>query len=325
MSISLARSPSAIVVKPPILPPMPQYSITSGGRTALLTAHMARLSGKQRRNSRAAIEECFAADVPRLEIDIHSLAGPDYIITHDRRLQDETTGAGPIGKATPDDVRAVRFVDDASARPVLLSELVAMAAGSESQIQLDLKDWRPMPDERVRALLGVVAPIHGRVIVSTGQDWNLRRLHHADPTLALGFDPGHYIDYVGEDTPFFLPRAMGAYGYRDDHPLALGRTEDTADYLRERMAMLSVQCPSAAEFFLNHRMTLRMLDDGFNAAEWLHKRGIDITVWTPDLRGDDSVRDLRRLVDAGVDRITTNTIPAWLAAFAKSPTAAPAS
>ena len=51
--------------------------------------------------------------------------------------------------------------------------------------------------------------MHDQVIISTGQDWNLRRLHRADPELALGFDPGHYFDYAIESDIFFLPRTMG--------------------------------------------------------------------------------------------------------------------
>lgn len=300
-----------------ILASMAEYAIRAGGRTALLTAHMAALSGKHRRNSRKAIAESLSAGVPRLEIDVRSLAGDDYIVTHDHHLQDATTGHGAASAATPDDVRACVFRDDPSDRPALLSEVVAMADGTSTQIQLDLKDWRPMAPDRVRTLLDVITPMAERIIVSTGQDWNLERLHRAAPALALGFDPGHYIDYVEESSPFFLPRVLGAYGYRDDHPLAVGRVEATPDYLRERMSMLTLQAPWAREFFLNYRMMLQMLDDGFNVAAWLHERGIETTAWTPDWEGEASLRDVRRLVEAGTARVTTNTIPAWLVAFGR--------
>ena len=293
-------------------------AISFGGHTARLTAHTARLSGTYRRNRRAALAECFTWNIGRAEIDIHSLDGPDYIVSHDRRLEDETTGGGPLGKATPDEVRACRFIDDPSDGPALLSEVVNMAAGSATGIQLDLKDWRPMSDERIRALLDVVEPIHDRVIISTGQDWNLRRVHRADPTLALGFDPGHYFDAHGGSERFLLPAALGAYGYRDNHPLALGRTESTVDYLDERMEMLALQCPAPREFFLNHEVILQMLDDGFDVVGWLHEREIDVTAWTPDYVDASSVGVAERLLTAGVDRITTNTIPTWVAAFATS-------
>jgi glycerophosphoryl diester phosphodiesterase len=185
----------------------------------------------------------------------------------------------------------------------------------DTEIQLDLKDWRPMPEERLRALTDTVAPVKERVIISSGQDWNLARLHALDPGLRFGFDPGHYLDHAIEGDQVFLPRTMGAYGYRDDHPLAFGRTEATSDYLEQRMAMLTLQTPGASEYFLSYRLVRQMLDDGFNVADWLHDRGIDANVWTPDYHGDESLRLLERLIGAGIDRVTTNTAPAWVEAF----------
>lgn len=290
--------------------------LTIAGRTVTLVCHMAVLSGRQRRNSFAAIEECLAAGAARIELDVHTLDGGDAIIFHERKLEHETTGTGSIGSVTADDVRKTRWLDHASDRPPLLSEVVEMARGRETEVQLDLKDWRPMSDERVRALLDPIAPVHDRVIVSCGQDWNLRRLHEADPSLAIGFDPGHYIDRASEGSPFFLPRTMGAYGYRDDHPLAIGRTQTVTDYLDERLRILRGHVPGVREFFLSYRMVLQMLDDGFNAMRRLHERDIGVTVWTPDYKGAASMRAIERLVEAGVDRITTNTIPAWREAAA---------
>jgi glycerophosphoryl diester phosphodiesterase len=286
------------------------------GREAQLVCHMAVYSGRRRRNSFAAIRECLEAGAGRIEIDVHSLDGPDYIVFHDRRLAPLTTGEGPIGKASPEQVRAVRFADYPDDRPALLSEIVDMARSFDSELQLDLKDWRPMVPARLRTLSDTIAPIKERVIVSCGQDWNLRLLHRSDPDLAYGFDPGHYFDHAVEGQGVFLPRAMGAYGYRDDHPLAFGRTEPVCDYLHERMEMLIGQVPGAREFFLSYRLVSQMLDDGFNVCSWLHERGIDANVWTPDFHGAETLRSIERLVDAGVDRITTNTAPEFVREFA---------
>lgn len=293
-------------------------AITHSGHTAILVCHMATLSGRHRRNSTAAIRECFDANADRIEIDVHSLAGDDYAVFHERRLQTETTGEGSIGNTAPDAFRAVRWLDDAASRPPLLSEVVEMARGCDTELQLDLKDWRLLSRDRITPLLQTIAPIHDRVIVSCGQDWNLRRFHEADPSLAIGFDPGHYLDYVVEGSEELLPRGMGAYGYRDDHPIAVGRTEPTASYLRERMAILALQVPGAREFFLDYNMVLQMLDDGFDVVAWLHDRHIQVTAWTVDYRNDASLRILDRLLAAGVDRITTNTIPQWESATAAS-------
>ncbi len=269
------------------------------------------LSGAHPRNSFAAITECLDAGAERIEIDIHSLAGPDYAVFHDRRLDEHTTGSGSIGRATPAEFRAVRFMEHPDERPPLLSDVVAMARDCRTELQLDLKDWRPLSDERVRALSDTVAPIKGRVILSTGQDWNLGRFRAADPDLPIGFDPGHYLDHETEESPNFLPRTMSAYGYRDDHPLAFGRTEEAAEYLEQRFEMLLLQAPGSREYFLNYRLVLQMMADGFNAAAFLHDRGIDANVWTLDYAGPESLVMLRQLLDAGFDRVTTNTAPAW--------------
>ncbi len=285
-----------------------------GGRRVPLTAHKAILSGEHQGNTIGGIRESLAAGVPRLEIDIHSIDGPDYIVFHERRLEHGTTGSGSLGKVTTDQVRGARFTETPEDRPPLLSEVIEAARGSNTQIQLDLKDWRPMPPERIRTLLTVTAPIHDQIVITTGQDWNLLRLHRADPDLALGFDPGHYLDHAIEGSVMLLPRNVGAYGYRDDHPMALGRTEEAADYLRERWALLRLQAPWAQEFFVSWLLILQMQDDGFDAVGWLHEHSIAVTAWTPDYRGLDSLTSLDRLIATGVDRITTNTIPQWLAA-----------
>ena len=289
--------------------------LTAGGHSARLVCHMGVLSGKERRNTLGAMRECFRENVYRFEIDIHSLNGPDFVIFHDRHLEQVTTGRGSIGKATPDDIRAVTFIEHPDDRPPLLSEVVELMHDCDTELQLDLKDWRPLPPERLQVLADVVAPVKERVIVSSGQDWNLRLLHEIAPAVPYGFDPGHYLDHAIEGDQVFLPRTMGAYGYRDDHPLAFGRTEATADYLEQRMEMLRLQAPGAREFFLSYRLVCQMLDDGFNVAAWLHERGIDANVWTPDYHGEESVRMLERLIASGIDRVTTNTAPAWAAAF----------
>lgn len=285
-------------------------------RSPVLVCHKAVLSGAHRPNGVDAIRECLEAGVERLEVDIHSLDGADYAIFHDRRLEDHTTGSGTIGRTTPETMRTVRFTDNGQDRPPLLSEVVAMAANCRTELQLDLKDWRPLPTSRLRALIDTVAPIRSRVIVSSGQDWNLRLIHRADTELAYGFDPGHYLDHAIEGTPVFLPRTMGAYGYRDDHPLAFGRTEATQDYLHQRFEQLTTQAPGAREWFISYRLALQMLDDGFNAAGFLHDRGVQANIWTPDFHGAESLRMLWRLIDAGFDRVTTNTRRAWEHALA---------
>jgi glycerophosphoryl diester phosphodiesterase len=290
-------------------------TVTCARKRVTLTCHRALLSGAHRENSRAAIRECLDAGVNRIEIDVHSLDGDDFIVTHARRLEHETDGTGGLAATTPDAVRALHFKHDPSDRPPLLSEVVAMARGGKTQIQLDLKDWRPMPPERIALLFELVAPVHDRIIISAGEDWNLSRLHAANPSTGIGFDPGHYFDEPSEASEVFLPRTAGAYGYRDEHPLALGRVQDIAPYLEERFAILRMQAPMACEFFLSYSLILRMLDDGFDVVAYLHARGVEVTAWTLDLRGDHQRAAFERLAAIGVDRVTTNTPRAWIDTF----------
>jgi len=145
------------------------------GGAAALVCHTAVYSGHHPRNSLAAVAECIERGVSRIEIDIHSLDGPDYAVYHERRLEADTTGRGPIGRATPVDVRAARFSAHPNERLPLLSEVVEMARDRDVELQLDLKDWRLMPDDRIDVLARVAAPMLDRLVVSTGQDWNLLR------------------------------------------------------------------------------------------------------------------------------------------------------
>lgn len=274
----------------------------------MLVAHMAVLSGDHRPNSIGAIRECIERGVPRIEIDIHSLEDDDFVVTHDRKLEQETTGRGSVGSATADDIRATRFIDNAHDRPALLSEVAAAAASSDMQLQLDLKDWRPLTPARTQALLGAIAPIRDRVIVSSGQDWNLRALA-AIGSVATGFDPGLYIDSAGE--PYYLPQHLGAYNYRDDHPLALTRTVAVVEYLEQRFEQLALLAPASREWFISYRLVLQMLEDGFDAPAWLRARGIEPNIWTLDYDGAQTLAAYDRLGAAGVARVTTNTTLAW--------------
>ena len=281
-----------------------------------LVAHMAVLSGAHRPNSIGAIRECIERRVPRIEIDIHSLEGGDSVVTHDRKLEQQTTGRGSVGSVTADDIRATHFVDNPNDRPALLSEVAALAAKSDIQIQLDLKDWRPLTPARTQALLDAVAPVRDRVIVSSGQDWTLRALA-ATGGVATGFDPGLYIDSAGE--PYYLPRHLGAYDYRDDHPLALTRSVPVTEYLEQRFEHLALLAPASREWFISYRLVLQMLDDGFDAAAWLRVRGIDPNIWTLDYAGEATLAAYDRLAAAGVARVTTNTTLAWEEALSARP------
>lgn len=269
------------------------------------TCHSSLLDGSGAPNSLAAIETCLRANAFRIEIDIHSIADGDYLVCHANRLEEATTSMGAVGRLTRDEALRLRGKHDAQSRPPLLSEVVELVKPYHSRLQLDLKDWRPLTTDRVSALASILQPLGERAIVSSGRDWNLRSIAQAAPALPLGFDPNHYLDAGGRDAA--LPARLGAYGYRDDHPLALGRTQPVEAYLRDRFDILLAQCPTARELFIDYRLLLQAEADGVLLPELLHERAVLVSAWTLDYDGAASLTMLRRLVATGVDAVTTNT------------------
>jgi glycerophosphoryl diester phosphodiesterase len=298
--------------------PQPASAVVAG-REVSFTCHSALLAGVGLANSVAAIRDCLEAGVRRIEIDVHSLAGNDYLVCHANRLEEVSTSSGAVGRLTPAQALELRDNRDPSLRLSLLSEVVELARGYGSELQLDLKDWRPLTPERARALGALVQPLEGNVIVSSGHDWNLRALAREAPGLRLGFDPDRYVRARGrDDAP--LPAKVGAYGYRDDHPLALGRSQTVADYLRDRFEILLTQCPAAVELFVEYELLVQAQDDGVALGDFLHERGVTLSAWTLDFVDADSLNVLERLAVAGVDRVTTNTTRQFVDALAQRAT-----
>ena len=289
-------------------------AVTVSGREVLLTCHSGLLAGDGLSNSLAAIETCLRAGASRIEIDVHSLDGDDYLVCHANRLEEVSMSTGAIGRISREEALALRDKRDPSLRLPLLSEVIDLVHGFSSELQLDLKDWRPLTPERVATLGRLAAPLGAQVIVSSGQDWNLRALARGVPDLRLGFDPDHYMAAGTREAP--VPSGIGAYGYCDDHPLALGRAQPVADYLRERVGILLGQVPTARELFIDYPLLLQAEADGVRLPELLHERSVSVSAWTLDYNGEDSLAALRRLAAAGVDRITTNTSQRFIAALA---------
>jgi glycerophosphoryl diester phosphodiesterase len=281
------------------------HDLTIDGRPLSFTCHSGRLLGTELPNHLDGIRACLDANVFRVEIDIHSIDGDDFLVSHASRLEESTMSTGAVGRLTPKLALTLERNDAPGERPPLLSEVLELMRGSSTHLQLDLKDWRPLPPGRVRTLLELAEPLGERVLVSSGQDWNLRALAAAKPALRLGFDPDRYVAARSRDVP--MPARLGAYGYRDDHPLALGRSQTAGDYWRERVADLVAKCPAVEEFFVEYRLLLQALHDGVSTAALLHEHGVTASAWTVDYLDEDSLDLVRTLAGSGVDRITTNT------------------
>ena len=251
-------------------------------------------------------------------MDIQPLADGEYALLHNALLEEGTTGRGPVGGQSARTLEGLRLVwqGKVTGEPVpLLSRVVDLLRGRPfpEELQLDLKVYASAParESALRSLAELVAPLGQRVRVSSTADWALWRLHALAPDLRLGFDPLLYLDVRPADSdPDAPPYRTGAYGYRDDHPLASRRWGTAAEYLRERAEALWLQAPMAGIWYIRAQTLARALDDGFDWIAYLHERGVLVAAWTLDPAEPGHLPLARRLAAAGADRFTSNDAPA---------------
>ncbi len=265
-------------------------------------------------NSLETLAASVEAGAAFVEIDVTALQADDYLLVHDADLAAETTGSGAVADCGVSQVRDLRIKlgDAATAyRVPTLSEVVGLLRGSSTRLQIDYKNVYPFPDdEPLERLIRLVEPLGSQVLISTGADWQLRRLRTLAPDLDLGFDIHFYIDWqdpAQARQPEVYPRKLGAYGYYDDHPLATREIWSKAVYLADRCGALIGLVPKVSTFYVDHKLLARSLDDGFNWAEALHAGGIKCDAWTLDVGDPLAEANAKRLLKAGVDQFTSNT------------------
>ena len=296
-------------------PPHPESIVrAASGRVVPLKVHQCLWSGDSLPNSLAAIQDCYRAPVARAEIDIAALRDQDFLVVHDVDLADSTTGQGLVEDTTCAQAQHLRLTRNGvptSVRPPLLSEVVPVIAAEAypTLLELDLKDWKPWRWHRVEELARLVQPVKDRVIFGGGADWNLRRLQHVDPSVAVGFTFTDYLDWVPLDAEAdALPGVRGAYGYLDAHPLARQRLGPTTDYLRDRLGGILRLVPGAREIHVRLEALEHMLDDGLSdLADLLHAQRMLLDVWTLNAGTPHWSARLGRALAAGADVITTDT------------------
>jgi len=282
----------------------------------LLIHHAANRGHGYPPNSLQSLRFCLQAGARAVEVDVTPLTGGDFALFHNGRLDTATDGRGPTFAATADQVRNVQYTcqDVATGEPIgLLSQAVSLARDYVhlQELQLDLKPHAPLTDAVLGDLLRIIEAVKERIRVTSVADWAVRRLHALDADLLLGFDPLLYLDVeTGKNRNAMIPPfRVSAYGYRDDHPLGSQVWGPTADYLAARAESLAAQSPPGIIWYINAHLLARALDDGFDWIAYLHAQGAQVDAWTLDADPPVQVALARRLIDAGIDRITTNDAP----------------
>ena len=300
---------------PVLNPPNPDSFFRVDDRIVELKVHRCLWSGRFSENSPLAIAECASERLLRTEIDVRALRDGEFVVFHDDRFDRVTDVRGLVHDATA--VEATRPLYKDGTHPLLFREAIQLIAANEypRRVELDLKDLAPYTSAQAEALVRAVQPLKERGHFSCPADWNLRRLLTIDPTLSVSLNPHCYID-TELDQDVQLP--MGAYGYRDAHPLARERLSTTTEYLRDRLGGIMRLVPGVSEAHLRVEMLERILDDGFaDVAEFFHSLGMKLDVWTLDAGTPEWRERFERIANAGVDIVTTNT-PRELAAAARS-------
>ncbi|OJX40630.1 MAG: hypothetical protein BGO78_06505 [Chloroflexi bacterium 44-23] len=261
--------------------------------------------------SLVALEASLNAGQDWVEIDIIPLAGGDFALLHQPTLQDGTEGSGKVIEKSADEIRNLRYLQaDGSPNDLHLGTLsqalvLLKSAGEEITLQLDLKPYAALTPQVLGGLYHMIADQRQQILISCVADWALRILHQLDGYLRLGFDPLLYLDIVASEPreQGVPPLRCGAYGYLDDHPLAIERWGSLKDYFTMRAEALLRQAPPQSTWFINASLLDDAQQAGFDWIKFLQSHGCQVDAWTLDV---DRWQVAQRLQSQGIDLITSN-------------------
>ena len=282
------------------------------GRQRQFCCHMARLSGTFPPNSLAAVAECVAAGVPRLEIDLRFLADDAMLIFHDSVLDRETDGSGPVSELSSDEARRLRHREGGPLS--FLDEVVDVMRGSATTLQVDLKLMQPISSARVDRLVETLAPVREHTVVGSQAHWNLRAMDGSG--LSLAFDPTMQW-HASERTEARgrSPARRGKAGLWDDAPLGHIAGAPTGFYLRSRVADILGLLPCAIEWMVDIETIRKLGELGLPLGEHLASAGVSLAAWTIRAGGrEETLPVLQELFALGVTTVIADD-PLTLAGY----------
>lgn len=233
-----------------------------------------------------------------IEIDLRRCAGGGFAVLHDRTLDRETTGRGPVASADTAALKALRLRDaagGASAHGVLtLEELAhdivgASAVHPDARLQLDCKNARvELHDADIEAFARVADALRGVASLSCGDAATLVALGAVAPGFAFGYDPCR--------------------------PEAMRRLRQAPDFARFAADALAA-APGADMIYLHHDVIVSAHAAGVDLVGVFAEAGLPVDAWTIASDSAPERDRVRRLLELGVHQITTDDPEALAAAF----------
>ena len=246
---------------------------------------------RRRRSDAPFLRQNLAAGLTAgaaLEVDLVVTADGHFLCLHDLTLDAETTGTGPVAKATRAEVARLRQRgtngEVLDKPPLFFDEVAAIVSrlgrDSGGLTQLDIKEPQVRFDDAlVEKFAGTIGPLRHCFIASGCDAKLIEHFRKAAPDIACGFDPLDLYD--------------------------LGQLNNAADF--EALADDTLRlAPGAAIYYLEADLVLKGLDLGVSLVERLTCNGAKIDAWTVDADWPGLREVLQRLIGAGVQQITTN-------------------
>lgn len=223
-----------------------------------------------------------------IEVDLVVTGDKGFAVLHDKTLDRETTGQGPVAHTSDDLIRLLRLRDNAGApiaEPVmLLDDLCTLIASRtvhpDALLQLDYKeDEKPLDGRAIANFRRATLPVAKNIIVSSGSAAAVKILTDAVPGMKIGYDP-----------------------CSDDNVARLRQTGDFATFVADALAA----SPDAEMIYLAWEIVIEADKAGFDMVGAFHAGNRRIDCWTIKASDPASVATVERLLALRADQITTD-------------------
>ncbi|MBX5049704.1 glycerophosphodiester phosphodiesterase [Rhizobium lentis] len=241
--------------------------------------------------SAEVMAEGFAAGAS-MELDLRVRADGGFVVLHDKELEGETMGYGPIAKKSGSDLRDIRMKE--GARPLILSEDLAgmmQTTHPAALLQFDMKDdYEAIGARGIEHLAEHFRDIAASVIVSGGCLDLVMAVKEKLPHLLRGIDPTDKL-----------------YGIREASGWKAAETELRAD-------LRGLTEPDTV--YLHWPLILAAAKDGFDMIALCRDEGKRVDAWTFTLKdpeagfSEEEWRSFSALMALKPDQITTDEAPA---------------